>query len=210
MAAVRRLAALPCRMTCTIIPFTPHSRAAARILAAHGKEIYVHMPMQPDYPMADVPEYSIALKKGLESHEIVLCLERAFEDIPGAKGLNNHEGSVATQNPDLMAPLMAFMKERRMVFLDSVTNKRTVAWKMARESGIRWLKRDVFLDSVRTEKDVREFFWKLVGRARRDGQAVGIGHVYGVTLSVLESEIPKAQKGGTEFVFASSLAMGGE
>jgi hypothetical protein len=205
MEKARRVAALPCRLTCSVMPFTPSARAVARLAAASGKEVFIHMPMQPTYPLPSVPEYSIVLRSGQSYDEVERRIQRACGCIPGAAGMNNHEGSVATEDRVLMAYVMTALKKRALVFLDSATTSRTLAWRVAKESGVPWARRQVFLDSERDPASVDKAFTGLVARAHSRGRAIAIGHPYPVTLDTLERRVPEAIRQGAEFVFVSSL-----
>ena len=208
LQTARRVVALPCRLTCAIIPFTPHARAVAGLAAAHGKEVFIHMPMSSPFRVPEVPEYAIMLRPGMDRATITSCLDRAFQEVPNAVGLNNHEGSLATEDPTLMALVMEVLKPRNVVFLDSGTTEKTVAWMAARDGGLRWMRRNVFLDAdPRSLQATEDEFARLIRLARARGQALAIGHhQFPTTLDVLERRIPEAQKQGVEFVFASALA----
>jgi len=202
----RRVSALPCRLTCSIMPFTPSAKAAAILALAGGKEIFIHMPMQPTYPLPNVPEYSVLLKVGMDPVEVRARIRRAFDSLPAAVGVNNHEGSVATEDRALMAEVATEAKKRGLVFLDSKTTPKSVAWKVARETGAKWERRVIFLDSEISVDYTEGAFKKMVGLARTRGEVIAIGHPRKSTLEVLERRIPEAKRQGIEFVFASTLA----
>ena len=61
--------------------------------------------------------------------------------------MNNHEGSSLTENKEAMKFLMAELKARDLVFLDSLTSAKSVAYATAKEFGLKAAKRDVFLDN---------------------------------------------------------------
>jgi len=203
----RRVVSLPCKLTCAIIPLTPHARACAAMASANGKEVYIHMPMQPIYQLPDVPEYRIVIKAGLSQAEVNARIARAFEDVPNAVGMNNHEGSTATTDRGLMDKVMAALKPHDCAFLDSGTIEGTVAYAAAHDAGLRLERRTVFLDADRGPGQIDRAFSLLLQLARRRGQAIGIGHhQFKATLDMLERRIPEAQRDGVEFVYASTLA----
>lgn len=222
VAAAKRVIALPCAVTCAIIPFTAHGRAVAGLARAAGKEVYIHMPMESPFRAPDVPEYRCILRPGMSRAQVEEKVKLALSEVPRAAGMNNHEGSLATESPELMADLMAVLKPRRLVFMDSGTTEKTVAWKAAREAGVRWERRTVFLDAelvrVRGAANgaqsaglVEAEFARLVSLARRRGHAIAIGHArFAATLGVLERRIPEARAQGVEFVPASWLAHPGK
>jgi len=222
LTSARRVVALPCPVTCAIIPFSGHDRAVARLAAASGKEVFIHMPMESPFRVPDVPEYRLILRSGMTRTEIGERVKAALAEIPHAAGINNHEGSLATENAELMGDLMAVLKPCRLVFLDSGTTEKTVAWSAARDAGLRWERRNVFLDAEyarpsgpkgapRDPAAVEAEFSRLIALARKRGRAIAIGHnQFAETLDVLERRIPEAQRQGVEFVFASWLALGGK
>jgi len=207
LKVVRRIAALPVKVTAAIIPFTPQDRAAAEMLFSAGKEVFLHMPMEPNYPMPDVPEYATAIKPGMNPAEITGRMEKSVSRLPHITGMNNHEGSVATEQMELMAPVMRVLKKHNLAFVDSGTTVKTVAGKAAHAAGLRWAKRNYFLDISRKKPDVEAAFHKMILMARHRGEAIAIGHPYGdeVTIQVLEEQVPKAIQEGVVFVGVTQL-----
>ena len=61
----------------------------------------------------------------------------------------------------------------------------------------------VFLDDVQNEPAVRQQLARLADAARSHGVAVGIGHMYPVTMKVLAEEVPHLRAEGIRFVRAS-------
>lgn len=204
--AARRVMRLPCALTVSVLPFTPRAVVVAGMARASGKEVFVHMPMQPAYELPDVPEYSVVLRPAMSLAEVRARVEKACAAVPHAVGLNNHEGSEATRDRLVMAHLMRVLKERGLIFIDSATSADTVGWKVAMESGVRWGRRRVFLDSERNVAFVEEAFTRMLRKARVEGEVIAIGHPAPATLEVLERRIPRARQQGVEFVRASVLA----
>ena len=97
--AAKRVVALPCKLTCAVIPLTPHARAVASLAAAGGKEVFLHMPMASRGRMPEVPEYGMMVRGGQTDPQVRANLARAFANLPNAVGMNNHEGSLATEDP---------------------------------------------------------------------------------------------------------------
>ena len=205
MDIARRIAALPCRLTMSVLPFTPHARGAAALAIASGKEVLVHMPVEPNYRLAKVPEYSIALMRGQSPEVVEANVRKAIDAVPGAVGMNNHEGSVGTEDRALMDAVMVVLKERHLLFLDSWTSPRTEGTRAASAAGLRWARRNVFLDSEHTPEGVNKAFDRVVHIARIYGRAVAIGHPKQVTVDMLERRIPAAQAEGVRFVFVTAL-----
>jgi len=70
---------------------------------------------------------------------------------------------------------------------------------------IRTASRDVFLDDEQSEPAVRRQLALLAAEAEERGVAVGIGHPYPVTISVLAAEVPRLRARGLRLVRASDV-----
>ena len=94
-----------------------------------------------------------------------------WTSVPGAVGVNNHEGSALTENKEAMKFLMAELKARNLFFLDSLTNPKSVAYATAIEFGLKAARRDVFLDNDSDNPaSIRKQLDELVEIARKTRQ----------------------------------------
>jgi hypothetical protein len=76
---------------------------------------------------------------------------------------------------------------------------------IARETGIRAMRRDVFLDPDKSPETVAREFERMKQLARERGFVVAIGHPYPATLELLERELPNLAAEGLELVSISEL-----
>ncbi len=188
-----------------VLPGVAFSAAAARALEHGGKEVLLHLPMEPEgYPRVR-PGPGVILRAQSDA-EIVRVLEADLATVPGAVGVNNHMGSVATADPRVMRVVARVLAARGLFFLDSRTTDATVAEKTAEEAAVPSVSRRVFLDDVETAPAIRRQLDELVRRAREEGHAVAIGHPYPVTLGVLEEEMPGLAARGVTLVRVRDLA----
>ncbi|MDD4310247.1 MAG: divergent polysaccharide deacetylase family protein, partial [Candidatus Cloacimonetes bacterium] len=74
-------------------------------------------------------------------------LSRFIKQLPDCEGINNHMGSLATTDEDVMRAVMATLKKHDMFFLDSRTSNVSVGYSIAQKAHIRSFKNDIFLDS---------------------------------------------------------------
>lgn len=208
MGAVRELLEIDAPLSFAVIPHQRHSRRAAEMVHRRGREVLVHVPMEPlEYPRHDPGEG--ALLSSMDAGELRRTLGEALDAVPHARGLSNHMGSRLTANLPAMRTLMQVLGERRLYFLDSRTAAGSVALQAAREASVASLERDVFLDARRERGFVEEQLRRAVERARRRGRAVAIGHPHPATLEVLRRELPRLRSRGVRLVFASELASTG-
>lgn len=181
----------------------PNGTRAAEFAAAlheRGFEVLCHLPMEP-FDRRHTPGRN-AITTAMTDDEIESMTRENLAAIPNARGVNNHMGSRATADRRVMASVLAALP-RGMYFIDSMTSGRSIAGSLAREMKIRTASRHVFLDAETTESAVRRQLASLAWTAERKGVAVGIGHLYPVTVKVLEEEIPKLRSRGYRLVRAS-------
>lgn len=188
-AVVELLAPLPRQVAVAVLPNAPASALVAQKLREQGRELLLHMPMEPEGNGGPGPGEG-ALEVGLDPALVRERLEKALDVVGPVVGVNNHMGSRATSDPELMAAFMRALAGRGVYFLDSRTTPASVAEKAAREAGIPTLRRDVFLDVVEDEAAVRSALATAVSLARSKGQALAIGHVHPLTVGVLAEELP--------------------
>ena len=191
-------------VTCAIMPHTSHATYLAEQAYAAGKEVILHLPMQPVemQRIAGPGEISI----DTDRQELNRILDTNLRSVPHSIGINNHMGSLMTRHPGNMAWLMEAISERGdLFFVDSRTTHFTVAKQLATEYGIPSISRNVFLDNQPTPEAIRAQFRRLVEIARRDGTAVGIGHPQAATLQVLAEELEKLPQQGIQLLPVSRL-----
>ncbi len=206
-------------LTMSVIPGIICSKESAEISHRCGFEVMLHMPMEycGNSKMTDEDilcladrknnsPYKWALLSGMSEKEVQRQLEGAIKDIPYLKGINNHMGSRATADSRLMALCMDKLKGKGLYFIDSVTTPKTVAYKLAKGCAINAARRDVFLDNINSIEHVRQQMHILIATAKKNGTAIGIGHVTKAsTVAVLSEMVPMLRAQGIEVVPASEL-----
>ena len=204
LPAVEELADLPREVAVAVLPNAPHAREAAVELARQGREVLLHLPMEP-LPGNGPGAGDDAVEVGMSADEIAARVERALAVVAGARGVNNHMGSRATTDAATMRSVMASLRGRGLFFLDSRTTGGSLAEEAARAAGIPACGRDVFLDVVDDADAVRLALREAIARAGAEGEAVAIGHVHPVTVAVLGAELADLPD-GVRLVRPSTLA----
>lgn len=196
----------PAALTLAIIPFTPHGRKIS--LSAHnqGKEIMLHAPME---TVGEREWESSSLVTAMGRDELLSNLSNMLHNVPHVRGVNNHGGSLLTQDPLRMEWLMSAVSARGLYFVDSRTSSNSVAYETASSLNIVSGRRDIFLDNSRDVEDIRAQFNRLLELALRDGKAMAIGHPHKETLQVLQEEIPRLNLYGVELIPVSEYLGGG-
>lgn len=174
--------ALPAPMTMAVMPYARDAAGIAHTARSLGHEVLVHLPMEARRGEHPGPH---ALTGAQPAQEFAERLAWNLSRLQGYVGVNNHMGSRLTQNPDAMAMLMAELRRRGLLFLDSRTDPATLAAATARAMGVTTLERDVFLDNVIAPENIRAQLRKVEETARRKGYAIAIGHPHEATIAVL-------------------------
>lgn len=190
------------RLTIAILPQLPFSRELAQDARTKGREIILHLPLEP-YEHNGLEQNTIMT--GMDEKQIAAIMESSLKDVLYAKGINNHMGSKATEDYKTMEIILRQIKQKRLYFLDSFTSPNSICREVAGRIGARYIRRDVFLDNREDEEYIRKQLNKLKNKAAKLGAAIGIGHDRKVTLRVLKEELPKIEQEGFRFVFVSEL-----
>ncbi|WP_462323316.1 divergent polysaccharide deacetylase family protein [Desulfoplanes sp.] len=184
--AGKRLAGLTFPVTFSVMPHEPHSRRLADIARRAGREVILHLPMQPEsYPETDPGPGALFVNMGRE--EITRTVTGDLAQVPGVTGANNHMGSRFTQDPDGMDAVLSVFHDRNLFFLDSLTTPKSCAAELSSKCRVPYLRRNVFLDNVRDEKAILFQLRKAQSLAGRTGTCVAIGHPYPETLEALSA-----------------------
>lgn len=207
LAAGERVLALPRAIGVAVLPQTPYARALSLRAAAEDRDLLLHLPLE-SLDAAELGPGGIAAGASPRVFEQVVAA--GMESVPGAKGVNNHMGSLLTQAAGSMRLLMGALRNRGMYFVDSYTTERSVALRVAQESGVPATRRDVFLDPAPTESAspdavIAEQWQRLLELARKRGVALAIGHPNPTTLAWLERELPSLSARGYELIKVSEV-----
>jgi polysaccharide deacetylase 2 family uncharacterized protein YibQ len=202
-AAAAAIFELPYPLTISVLPNHEHSTEIAREALRRGYQVMLHLPMQ---AVANEKPEVQELRPGMPAAEVSGLVDQFLQNIPGAIGVNNHQGSQATSDPALMEELMPVLREHQLFYIDSRTTAATVAYDTAESSGVRSAFRNVpFLDDVAEVGAVRKQLALALRGAREKGEAVAIGHAHTATLQALREVLPRAQSEGVRLTFASEL-----
>ncbi len=191
-------------ITFSILPFTPHAKSLASEAHQRGKEIILHLPMEPHgYPKTR-PGKGVLLHD-MNKEKLRRQLMEDIEAVPYIQGVSNHMGSRLMEDPGTLKIILTELKKRDLFFLDSRTTPQTMGLQTARSLGVKSGERSVFLDHSQGEEAVKQSLERLTQVALSTGKAIGIGHPHTATIKSLKEMIPKIQEKGIEIVPLSAL-----
>ncbi len=194
---------LPKTLTLAYLPYAPHLDQKTRDAKSYGHELMIHVPMQPMKDSMDAGPNVLTVD--MSKRDLNKALKGVFKSFDGYAGINNHMGSKLTQDREKMSMIMEQLKERNLYFIDSKTIPNSVAAEMAREAGVAYNSRDVFLDHVPTYEFSVAALKQTEDIARKRGSAIAIGHPKENTIKALEEWIPTLKEKGIELVPVSEI-----
>lgn len=205
LSSAQRVLALAAPVTLSVLPYASDAPQIAQLAAASGRELFIHLPMEP-VGLDDPGPY--ALTKSLDAGGLAARLEYAFARAPGAAGFNNHMGSRMTADRAAMDAVFAAMDERwdSLIFVDSLTHPRSQAASAAEAAGLAALKRDVFLDHDPDPAAISAQIDAALQQAVETGQAIAIAHPRAETFAALEQLADRAEAAGVHLVSVGELA----
>lgn len=196
------LAELGRNVTYAILPELPHSRDFAEMSRKTGAEVILHLPMEAiNGPIDDPGKISPSMSKD----DIMRTLKADIACVPYIAGVNNHKGSLATADSEIMTMVLSCLKERGLFFLDSFTSPGSVACDICRKTGMPVLRRDIFLDNSSDPVEIKAQIDRLLRVAQKKGYAIAIGHYRPNTLRVLVETLPKLISDGYQIRSLSQL-----
>ncbi len=172
------------KLTPSIFPPSKLSRTSHRL--AEGLQHYmIHLPMESGSPQFN--SQSKTLLTTFSTKEIEARVRELRELFPHARYINNHTGSVFTDDYDAMMRLYRVLRKEGFVFLDSRTIASTKVPQITEVYGDKYMARDVFIDNLQSIPYIHQQLQKAVTIAKKRGYAIAIGHPHRMTMRALST-----------------------
>ena len=198
-AALNILAQIDAPLTFAVIPYLPSSNSAIAKANASGKQLMIHLPMQ---SAGGSGAEKITILTTMTDAEIQKITRNAINAIPGAVGINNHQGSKATADSRVMRAVMGVVAGDGLFFVDSMTNPASVACDIAREYGVATSENEIFLDNSDSVAYIKGRITMAIDMARNK-TVIAIGHARPNTAKALSEMAAEIQQSGIQLIFAS-------
>ena len=176
----------PGSLAVAVLPQLAYSVEAAARTAAAGKEIMLHLPME---ALGGANPGPGALTVDMSEPDILRVIDDNLGSVPGAVGVNNHMGSLATADLRLMGILLADLHRRNLFYIDSRTTVDTVSKPVAAYLQTPFAERHVFLDNDRSRYAILTAIRGALELAHRQDAVVMIGHATVPELASVLNEI---------------------
>jgi len=195
-------------LTFAVMPFLAYSQPDAKKASEKGFEVIVHLPMEPVKGKISWLGPKPILSTSSDS-DVYQITNEAFSNITSACGANIHMGSKISADVRIMSDILDIVKEKNVYFLDSKTSSKSVAKKIAKEKGVTFFERDIFLDGQTTKEHVKEQLRKAGEIALKEGKSIAIGHVGieggKITAQAIKEMLPEFDEKNIHLVFVSEL-----
>ncbi len=200
LRVAEEMAGIPAPIAFAVLPHAPHAAEAAKLLHAAGKEILLHLPMEPRSYPEESPGPG-ALMANMDDGEIRSLIREDLAAVPFVSGVNNHMGSRFMEDGDRLAVVMGELKKRDLFFVDSRTTADSRGRESAGRMGVRFAARDVFIDSAPGYEIALDNLTGALRQARRNGGPVlMIGHPHKDTVRAIRDALPIWRKEGITMI----------
>jgi len=204
LSQLEKFLSLPFPITVSVLPKLVHSKACADKVRASGNEVMLHQPMQA--VNLNVNPGPGAVTANMQTSSIEALIKENIAEIGPVAGINNHEGSLISEDEMKIGAAMLAAKESGVFFLDSRTTSQTRVPQAAMALGIPYYSRNVFLDNIKDrEKIIREIM-RGIGIANANGAAIMIGHIWSADIlpGILIEFYPALKNKGYAFTTVSN------
>jgi polysaccharide deacetylase 2 family uncharacterized protein YibQ len=201
---VEELAGIPAPIAFAVLPYTPHAVEAAKLFHAAGKEILLHLPMEPHSFPGESPGAG-ALMADMDEGEIRRQIREDLAAVPFVSGVNNHMGSRFMEDEARLAIVMEELRAKGLFFVDSRTTADSRGRESAGRAGVRFAARDVFIDHAPGYAAALENLTGAFRQGQRNGAPVlMIGHPHMETVRAIRDALPFWQKEGVKVIPVSA------
>jgi len=200
----REILEIKAPITSSFLVYGKNFQEFLQLAVAAGHEVMIHTPMEPKVEADLAPD---TLKINMSDDEI----QDLFEDMLGkfkgvrVRGINNHMGSLFTENEEKLDAVMRILKQKGLFFLDSKTSEYTRGCHVAAQEGVACAERDVFLDNKNDYQYVMKQLQIAEKMALKEGHVIVIGHPKSETVKALKDWLVTLKDKGFKLVRLGEL-----
>jgi len=194
LSDLREIYSLSIPLTISVIPDLKFSKNIAHIASRCGFSVFIHLPLEPIEGTSYKTNKYQFISASLSNREIRSILKQYLNSLRIAIGVNNHMGSKATQDKELMNVILDEIKKKSLIFVDSRTSLESVAYAQARKKNLVCGYSEGFLDSVGSPEHMKKKMNEFIAKANLLGKIIIIAHPKEGTLKFLKEELSVLQK----------------
>lgn len=188
---------LPGEITLSFVPYAEGLQGWIDLAREHGHEVLLETPMEPvDYPDNDPGPYTLLASSG--PAETSRRLEWLMSRATGYFGLTNYLGSRFLSSDPAMATFTTVLKSRGLAFVDD-------GQAAGRGLGIPRASAGRIIDEQLSSEAIDAQLLALEAQALQNGQALGSGFAYPLTISQVAQWTQAVEARGYQLAPASAL-----
>lgn len=199
LRVVDELAKIKAPIAFAVLPFAPHTTEAARRLHAAGKDILLHLPMEPRSYPANNPGRG-ALLATMTDGEIRAQVMQDLAAVPHAIGVNNHMGSRFMEDEARLVVVMEELSKKGLFFVDSLTTPASRGRQAAVRAGVPFSSRSVFIDHAKGYEAALSNLTRTHGGRKRGQPLLMIGHPHRETVRALKEVLSGRHEWGVRVI----------
>lgn len=165
---------LPVPFGVAVAPGRPQSGKVFRAAHAAGREVVLHLPLEPiDYPRVNPGAGTLLVT--MSPARLTSALHHDIDQAAPVAAVANHMGSLATQDMTLMRSVFHELRRADLPFVHVMPAAGAVCKSLASEMGVSYSEPDLVLDVEPRQRDTRllDARWKeALARARDRGTCV--------------------------------------
>lgn len=195
---------LPGAVTLSFAPFTKNLSEWIDKSRRAGHEVLIDLPMEPiDYPRSDPGPHTLLTTVPIDQNlrQLGWILSRAT----GYVGVSIYMGSGLVIKPRVLGPILAEIKSRGLMLVDTKENPIGATADMAKEMNLAVAVGDALIDKELAAEKIDLQLADLEKRARRQGSAVALGRPYPVTVNRLKEWTASLEGKGIALAPVSAL-----
>jgi uncharacterized protein len=196
--------AIDAPLTFSVKPRCEYSQQLAGQLRQAGYRIMLHVPVENQQPHAYAGEGQITTT--MDHNTVFSTLDDDLATVPGAEGIDNHEGEKGCGDLQLMTWQCEWAKSNGLFVVDSRNYGHSVLTPAAISLGLERRYKQVSLDDRNDPAGTRSAILQLADLARQDGVVIGICNFpHSNTPGVMAEMIPELQADGIHFAFVEDI-----
>ncbi|MFI5024909.1 MAG: divergent polysaccharide deacetylase family protein [Alphaproteobacteria bacterium] len=186
---------LPGGVTLAFSPYAHGLEEYIPLARAAGHEVLLSLPMEADESSATSAGPQ-ALLTAVTPAENLARLSWLLSRFTGYVGATNYMGSSFSSAEEDMRPILAELKERGLLFLDSGTSGNSATARIARQLGLPEAATERIIDTEASRDAIDQRLQAVEDEARQKGASIAVGFPYPVTIErVAAWTATLAQKG---------------
>lgn len=195
LATERALDDLPPQVTLAFSPYGNNVRDWIQKAVAARHESLLLLPMEAaKYPAEDPgPKALTSRYSDADNNDNLAAMLKQGE---GSVGVMNLMGSRFLADAKRLTPVFTALRQNNAMFIQTPGIERSAAPDLSTKLGMPYMSANLEVDSIATDKAIRDQLGKLERIARDKGYAIGIAQPYPLTMNVIKSWAADLEKRG--------------